>query len=330
MDKVAIGLYGTNGHQIQRELVDHPHGRLAATAAFDRAALPEPLRADASIRHYAALEEMLADPRVELVSLCSPRRRDQAFEAIRCLRAGKHVYAEKPCAMTEEDLDAILAAVRETGLQFREMANGVCDTQPFLAMRRAVEAGVIGTVVQVLAQKSYPYRDSRPQDEDVDGGLIGQAAGHALRFIEQVAGVRISAIRAVETQLGNPRQGGLQMAASIMMTLANGGVASAIANYFNPRAFGTWGNEALRVFGTKGFVEAVDGATKTRLVLNEKDCGPLDTGEPSVDYLDCVLLACRGQHRMSRDLADEVHATRMTIRAKRSAVRAAGGVWEED
>lgn len=322
MKTIAIGLYGTNGHQIHNELADGARGRVVATAAFDRSALPEALRSDESIRHYTTLEELLADAEVDLVSLCSPRRRDQAEESIRCLRAGKHVYAEKPCAVTEEDLDAILAAVAETGCEFREMANGVAETQPFLAMRRVVEAGTIGTVVQVLAQKSYPYHDGRPQDEDVDGGLIGQNAGHALRFIEFVAGVKILTIEAVETQVGNPKPGGLRMAASILMRLENGGVAVALGNYLNCRAFGSWGNEELRIFGTKGFVEATDGATKTRLVLHDRDCGALDLSEPSRDYLGTYLAAPAGEGEMPRALADELHPTRMTIRAKRSAVRA--------
>jgi len=320
MEKIGVGLYGTNGHQIHGQLADHPLARLVATAAFDRSALPEPLRADRAVRHYGTLEEMLADPAVELVSLCSPRRRDQAAEAIRCLRAGKHVYAEKPCAMAEGDLDAILAAVAETGRQFREMANGVAETQPFLAMRRVVEAGTIGTVVQVLAQKSYPWHDRRPQDEDVDGGLIGQNAGHALRFIEFVACRRIAAIEAVETSLGNPAGGGCRMACCMMMRLEGGGVACAVANYLNSRAFGSWGNEALRIFGTKGFVEAVDGASRTRLVLADRDAGELDTSEPSRDYLDLYLDSLRGRGAMPRPLADELHPTRMTIRAKLSAL----------
>lgn len=320
MEKIAIGLYGANGHQIHHKLVDHPRGRLVATAALETAKLPESLRGCESIRRCRTLQELLADDEVQLVSLCSPRRRDQAADAIECLRAGKSVLAEKPCALTEKDLDLILATASETGREFREMANGIGDTQPFLAMRRLIEAGTIGTVVQILAQKSYPFGNNRPQDEDVDGGLLRQAAGHALRFIEQVGQVRIETIDAVETQLGNDKPGGLRIACSMTMRLANGGIATAIANYLNPPSFGTWGNEALRVFGREGFVETTDGATKTRLVLNDRDCGELDLSEPSRDYLDTYLAALQGQGEMPRDIADEVHPTRMTIRAKLSAV----------
>ncbi|MCD6287118.1 MAG: Gfo/Idh/MocA family oxidoreductase, partial [Anaerolineae bacterium] len=174
MSPIRIGLYGTNGHQIQNALVEHPLGKCVATAAFDHARLPEQLQADHGIRHYDTLDEMLADDEIDLVSLCSPRRRDQAQEAIRSLQAGKHVYAEKPAAMTEADLNAVIATAHRTGQAFHEMWTGSAMAQPYVTMRQIVQAGTIGTVVQVLAQKSYPMHDRRPQDEDIDGGLILQ------------------------------------------------------------------------------------------------------------------------------------------------------------
>ncbi|HUT37186.1 MAG TPA: Gfo/Idh/MocA family oxidoreductase [Planctomycetota bacterium] len=320
-DKVRVGIYGANGHQIQHHLEKHPWAQLVATAAFPPEALPLSLKADLSIRHYATLDQLIEDEEVELVSLCSPRRRDQAAEAIRCMEAGKHAYAEKPCAMTEADLDALIAAVSATGQRFHEMAGTAFD-QPYLAMRNLVAAGTIGTVVQVFAQKSYPYHDRRPQDEDVDGGIIGQASVHALRFVEHVAGQKIADIFAVETRLGNPvADGGLRMAASLMMTLENGGVASVVANYLNPKGFGRWGNEHLRIFGTLGFVEATDGGTRTRLVVGDRDLGPIDASAPGKDYFDFYVESLLNLGTMPFSLEDELHPTRMAIRAKRCVTR---------
>lgn len=315
---IGVGLYGTNGHQVQLKLEGHPHARLVATAAVDRRQLTPSQQQDPEIRHYDTLDELLEDERVQLVSLCSPVRREQAREAIRCLEAGRHVYAEKPCAMTEADLDAILAAVERSGCRFREMA-GTAFEQPYLTMRSLVQAGAIGTVIQVLAQKSYPYHDRRPQDEDVDGGLLMQVGVHALRFIEHVGGVRIDTIEAIETQLGNPRPGGLRMAACLMMRLENRGLASAVLNYLNPPAFGRWGNEMLRIFGSRGFVEATDGGTRTRLVLESEDRGSLVIDRPGLDYFDLYVATLLGRGEMPLSLEDELHPTRMVIRAKAHA-----------
>jgi predicted dehydrogenase len=317
--KIGVGLYGDNGHQIHGLLETSAVGELVATACFPREKLPAAL-ASAAIKNYATLDELLLDPRVELISLCSPRRKDQAQDAIRALRAGKHVYAEKPCAMDEAELDEIIRVSRETSCIFHEMA-GTAFLQPYYAMREIVRSGQLGEVIQVTAEKSYPYHPDRPQDEDLDGGLIGQNAVHALRFVEHVAGVKIVSVRAAETTAGNPvREGGLRMASALLLTLANGGLASITANYLNPRGTGVWGYESLRIFGTKGMAESTEGGTRTRLVLGDKDLGPLDVSEPGIDYLDAFLRTLLGEEKMPLSLEDELSPTRWALKAK-AAIR---------
>ncbi len=310
--KIRVGLYGANGHQITGKLVNHPSAILHAVAGIT----PESLKdIKPAPRIYENLSSMLADKEIELISLCSPLRSGQAQEAIQCMQAGKHVYSEKPCAMTEKELDLIIETSGRLNVSFHEMA-GTGFEQPYLAMREIVASGTIGTVVQVLAQKSYPYFDSRPQDEDVDGGLLLQVGIHAARFVEHVAGVRIADIDAFETKLGNPKAGNLRMAASMSIRLENGGVASILSNYLNPRSFTSWGNETLRIFGTKGFVEAVDGGTKTRLVLGEKDCGQIEINEKPLDYFDMYVDSLLGKGKMPISLEDELHPLRMLIRCR--------------
>ncbi|HBF34852.1 TPA: hypothetical protein DDW35_09850 [Candidatus Sumerlaeota bacterium] len=317
MRKIGVGLYGSNGHQIHGLLENHQAARLVGVAAWEEGKHPVPLKSPAPYRSYVSLDEMLSDPEVELVSLCSPRRADQAGQAIACLRAGKHVYAEKPCGMTEAEIDAILAVSTETGRQFHEMA-GTALEQPYVALRQVVESGVLGEIVQIFAQKSYPSAfERRPQDEDVDGGLIRQNAIHAFRMVEHVAGVQIVDVSAVETTLGNPvADGGLHIAASFVLRLENGGVASVVANYLNPIGMGIWGNEHLRIFGTNGFVESVDGGARTRLVVGKEDRGALDVSQPWRDFFDYYVDHLLGNGAMPFELGEELHPTRMVIRAK--------------
>jgi predicted dehydrogenase len=311
---IGIGIFGANGHQIGR--VGNGLGRVVAAAGMAPEAMPAGLRDDADIARHETLEGLLGDPRVALVSLCSPRRRDQAAHAIAALRAGKHVYAEKPCAMAESELDAILRAAGEAGRMFREMA-GTAFEQPYFAMREVIRAGRIGEVVQVICEKSYPWHPDRPQEEEIDGGLIEQNAIHGLRFVEHVAGVRVRAVEARETGLGNPvAGGGLRMAASLMLELENGGLASVSANYLNPRGTGVWGDETLRVLGTLGLVESLHGGRDTRLVIGETDHGRLDTTAPGLDYLAAYLRAIAGAGGMPLTLEEELSPTRWVIRAK--------------
>jgi len=318
MDRIRIGLYGVNGHQIHREALSLHTAEIVAVAAFPDHIAAELGQKVPGLRCHDTLDDLLADEAVQLVSLCSPRRREQASDAVKCLTAGRHVYAEKPCAMTEKDLDRILAAAERSGCQFHEMA-GTALEAPYLAMAGIARSGRLGPVVQVLAQKSYPYYEGRPQDEDVDGGLTLQVGVHAFRMIEHVAGTRIAEIAAFETRLGNPAEGNLKMAVSIATRLENGGVASVLANYLNQPGFGKWGNETLRIFGTRGFVEAVDGGARTRLVIGDRDFGALPDAGGSQSFLGLYLESLLGRASMPFSLEEEIHPTRMIIKAKESA-----------
>jgi predicted dehydrogenase len=319
--EVNVGIYGANGHQIHEALVDHPRARLVAAAGFPREKLPAKLRE--SVRFYDSLADLLNDARVELVSLCSPRRCDQAADAISALKAGKHVYAEKPCGMEEEEIDAILSVAKETGRHFHEMAD-TAFFHPYDAMRRIIREGTIGKVVQIVAEKSYPYQDWRPQDEMVDGGLIRQCAVHAFRFVEHVAGVRICSVQSMETTAGDPKKGNLRMAASFLLGLEGGAVASIAANYLNPSGTRIWGYETLRILGEKGMIESTQGGEHTRLVIGERDEGELEKITPRSDYLDIYLQTILGCGEMPFTLEEELSPTRWVIRAKKACISLGG------
>jgi predicted dehydrogenase len=191
--------------------------------------------------------------------------------------------------------------------------------QPYFSLREVVRSGVLGEIVQIISEKSYPYGDWRPQDEALDGGLILQNAIHALRFIEHTAGTPVASVRAAETTLGNPvAGGGLRMASVLLLTLKNGGLASVTANYLNQPGTGVWGNETLKILGSRGFVESTAGGKHTRLVVGEKDHGPLDTTKPGINWLDTFFAEIAGLEKFPVTLDEELSPTRWVIRAKAS------------
>jgi predicted dehydrogenase len=311
--KLGVGLYGSNGHQLSAAtLSKNPHVRLVAVAG-----LRSPPAAGTGVKEYPGLGELIADPAVEIVSLCSPRRADQARDAIRCLEAGKHVYAEKPCALSEPELDAILAAAAKANRSFHEMA-GTVFVQPYLEMRRQVKAGAVGEVIQVLAQKSYPYGTHRPQDEALDGGMFLQVGIHAARMVEHAAGVRIRTISGWETALGVPEEGDGKLAGAVQMELENGGLATIIMNYLNPPKNQPRGHETLRIFGTKGFIESTDGGTRTRLVTASGSVEPLQPVGGSEDYFRLITAHLATGAALPLNSEEELHPLRMLLRAKAS------------
>jgi predicted dehydrogenase len=308
--KIGVGLYGANGHQLNAgKFSAYPDATLVAVAG-----LKAPTSAP-GVATYGSLDELIADPKVQLVSLCSPRRADQARDAIKCLLAGKHVYAEKPSALTETELDDVLAAARTSGREFHEMA-GTVFAADYAALRQLVREGAVGDVIQVFVQKSYRYGKTRPQDEAIDGGLFLQAGVHAARMIEHAAGVRMQTITAWETQQGSPEKGEGRMAAAAQIGLENGGIATIIINYLNPsNPVLPHGNETLRVFGTKGFIESVDGGARTRLVTGTSVVEPLPP-VPAADYFNFVAAHLTRGTAMPLTLEEELHPLRILLRAK--------------
>ncbi|MCK5812433.1 MAG: Gfo/Idh/MocA family oxidoreductase [Clostridiales bacterium] len=319
MKKIAVGMYGINGHQLHEQLLNNDRAYCHAIAKIDKDLLPKGYDLD-SIKFYDTFEEMINDDDIDVISLCSPIRLDQEKQAIMALKAGKHVYSEKPAALSETSLDLILRVAKENNREFHEMA-GTCFEEPFLTMKDVVKSGVLGDIIQVFAQKSYPYHDRRPQDDITDGGITRWIGVHATRFIEHTTGLKIDKVYSVETSYGNPVKGGdLAMASSLMMTLDNGAVGSMICNYANQRTFGPWGNEQLRIWGTKGFVEAVDGVQKTRLVLHDKDMGALDLVHENVDYFEFFLDKIIDGKEFPITLEEELHPLRAVIRAKENVL----------
>lgn len=311
-DKIKIGLYGRNGHQIQNKLKAHPDAELCAVCMpGEIPSVPD------GVRVYSSLAEMLADDSIDLISLCSPRRSDQAADAMACLRAGKHVYAEKPAALSESELDKILQTADEAGREFHEMADSIFY-EPYWSVKKIVRSGKIGEVVQVYAQKSYPSNfGKRPCDEETDGGLIRWVGIHAVRFVEHITGIYVKDVRAMETHHGADT--GIFTAASLAISLENGGVASVAMNYLNPPGFPGWGNESVRVFGTHGMVELIDGGQRTHL-YTDRDEGELDvTVSDCRDYFDLLMRHFRYGEALPLTREEEFHPLRVVIRAKDTA-----------
>lgn len=322
MKQLKTAIYGVNGHQIWDALKTHPkilpiaaagvpEERLRGIPAYDRG----------EMRTYGTLSELLEKESPEMICLCSPRRRDQAKDAILCLEKGVAVYAEKPCALSEEELDEILAVAKRTGVPFHEIADSAFF-EPYYTAGKLIREGKIGEVVQVYVQKSYPQHfPNRPEDEDVDGGLTRQAGIHAMRFVEHTVGLRVVEASCMETQNGNRGKEGLRMASSWLLRLENGAVASACINYLNPMSFGLWGNETLRVFGTKGMLEITDGARHTHLYTEEGDMGEIDVSHSDcVPFFDSFVAHLLTGAPMPMTLEEELHPLRSVIRVK-EAVR---------
>jgi predicted dehydrogenase len=66
------------------------------------------------ISAYDQVEDLLADPEIDLVDVCLPNDQHEAI-ALQSLKAGKHVLVEKPIAVDSKAADRMVAAAKKSG-----------------------------------------------------------------------------------------------------------------------------------------------------------------------------------------------------------------------
>jgi predicted dehydrogenase len=127
---------------------------------------------------------MLKDDEVELVVVALPHRR-HAREALRAIRAGRHVVVEKPMALTARETNAMIEAAEERGVTLTCFHCRRWDHH-FLAAHRLVrDYENIGDVFEIrLDLGSYgPPPATWRSDKKISGGLMYDMGAHGIDWI---------------------------------------------------------------------------------------------------------------------------------------------------
>lgn len=124
------------------------------------------------IHTYASLDEILADPQVDIV-LCATPNDVHKDIVIRSLSAGKNVVCEKPVALSVADFDDMVAAAKKANKLFTVHQNRRFDVD-YLAIRSLLQSGEIGEAINIESRihgsRGIPsdWRCHKPQG----GGMI--------------------------------------------------------------------------------------------------------------------------------------------------------------
>ena len=145
--KVAILGYGAIAREhalALRRISQTPHGlEINLSGVMGRLAAPTRAFADEFGAALATtdLDELLADPRIEVVIICSPTDL-HAEQTERALRAGKHVLCEIPLATSLAETDRLIDLAERSGLRLM-----VCHTQRYgaalIEARRMIASGEV-------------------------------------------------------------------------------------------------------------------------------------------------------------------------------------------
>ncbi len=135
-----------------------------------------------NVAKYSDPYQGLSNPDIDAVDLCLPTNL-HAPVAIAALKAGKHVLVEKPMALQAQQVDAMLAAARESGCIL--MAAQVVRFIPeYSVVREMVKTGKLGQIRSAMFRRrcAAPAWSQWLGDKTVSGGGVFDLLIHDLDF----------------------------------------------------------------------------------------------------------------------------------------------------
>ena len=146
MDKVGIGILGAGSiaHYHAPAVGKAGNARLVAICDPDKTRATQVASQYGAEKTYASLDEMLGDPAIEGVVVCTPNfmHRDNSET---CAKAGRGVLCEKPISITLAEALSMQKAADEAKVQLRTGFNQRFLNQVKLA-KFAIDEGVIGEI----------------------------------------------------------------------------------------------------------------------------------------------------------------------------------------
>jgi len=205
------------------------------------------------LRLHDSYEKALADPEVDAVVLATPHTQ-HAAQVVAAAKAGKHVFSEKPFALTVKSAETALRACAKAGVTFAVGFNW--RFQPALQeIKRLVDTGKLGKLLHLEGNFCGPslYRYGREhwrqaREEGPAGGMTGRGVHIVDAFLclaSRIASVHAQSFRRVLDY-------GLDDTTSMLFRFesgASGYLATVIATAE------TW---RMQVLGSKGWVEVGD------------------------------------------------------------------------
>ncbi len=246
----------------------------------------------------ASYADALNDPAVEAVVLATPHALHEA-QIAQAVAAGKHVFCEKPLALTKAGAEKAVALCRNAGLVLG-MGHERRWEPPIKAMLAKADAGDLGRLHQIEANFSHDKfltldrNNWRLKADQAPAGGMTATGIHLLDLSIRLLGPAESVLCICEQLSSDLPQGDT---VSAYVKFRGGGtsyVSASLANPFISR-FAVFGSKGWIDIRDKAHVEAPDGWIVTSAMAG----GPINTveippAEPVKDNLVSFARAVRG------------------------------------
>jgi predicted dehydrogenase len=165
--------------------------------------------AEANIKAYNTLEEMLADEEIDAVSICTPSGAHMEA-SVAAAKAGKHVIVEKPLEVTLKRCDKVIDACEKNGVKLATIfPSRFHDASQKL--KKAIDGGRFGRLTMgdayIKWYRSQEYYDSgawRGTWKLDGGGALMNQAIHTVDLLQWLMG-EVTEINAMTDTLAHQR-----------------------------------------------------------------------------------------------------------------------------
>jgi predicted dehydrogenase len=203
------------------------------------------------VKLYDDYDALLADPRVDALSICTPHDR-HAEETIKGARAGKHLVIEKPVAVDPAELHRMAAAVTAAGV--RTVISFVLRWNPLvLTIRQMLADGVFGHTFFVqtsywhnTVQGGYPGATPGPRRSSISAMLGGGC--HAMDMARYLVGADVTRVTALTKDTVAGHASPANTAALVQFSNGAMGYVSACTEQWMPYVFN------IDLFGDDGAI----------------------------------------------------------------------------
>jgi len=228
---IAIIGYGGFGHFLHHtwSVLDD----VAVTMVVD--VDPSRLPSKPGVKTSTRWQDVLTDPSIDVVAIVTAPS-THAEIAVACMEAGKHVFIEKPIALTMGDYDRILEARDRTGMS--ASIDHIMRFNPLLiSLKSVVDSGALGKLRRADIENYAQDETMGPShwfwNIDISGGILLE---HAVHFIDLIHYLQPSEVTGV-TGMRQVRNNRLEDQVMANVTYADGVVATHYHSFARPTFF---------------------------------------------------------------------------------------------
>lgn len=207
-------------------------------------------------------KEIINDPEIDAVLICSSTDTHSPI-SIEAIKAGKHVFCEKPIDHDVEKIMEVIKALEGTNIKYQVGFNRRFDHN-FQSLQEAVAQGKVGTP-QIIKITS---RDPEPPSIDyvkVSGGIFLDMTIHDFDMIRFLAGCDAQEVYVQSANLVDPAIGEAGDVDTAVITLKMENGAIAVIDNCRKAVYGY--DQRAEVFGSEGMA-AISNDSQSNVVIS--------------------------------------------------------------